>query len=95
MPCQLTLSSKTYYIQKKFKTFSNLLRSPNLEKLMHLYRPATIVETGLWKSKSESGTNVAMYEVFLLTLMMLFMGSKYLEYISSITVMHNDNNNQT
>ncbi len=31
---------------------------------MHLSRPATIVEIGLWKPKSESGTNVAMNEVF-------------------------------
>ncbi len=28
-------------------------------------------------------------------MMMLFTGSKYLEYVSSIILMHNDNNNRT
>jgi hypothetical protein len=57
----------------------------------------TIVAIGLQKhyAKSESGTNLVMYDVFLLATKMLFMGSKYLEYISSVTVMHNDNNNRT
>jgi hypothetical protein len=51
-------------------------------------------------AKSESGTNLVMYDVYWLAMMMLFMcyfftGSKYLEYISSITIMHIDNINWT
>jgi hypothetical protein len=43
-------------------------------------------------AKSESDTNVVMYDVYWLAMMMLFTGSKYLEYISSIRVMHSDDN---
>ncbi len=36
-----------------------------------------------------------MYDVYWLAMMMLFTGSKYLEYISSITIVDNNNINQT
>jgi hypothetical protein len=46
-------------------------------------------------AKSESALNLAMYDIYWLAMVMLFMESKYLEYISSITIIHNNNNNQT
>ncbi len=46
-------------------------------------------------AKSESGTNLVMYDVYWLAMMMLFTGSKYLEYISSMRIMYIDNNNRT
>ncbi len=53
-----------------------------------------MVAIGLQKpsAKSESGTNLVMYDVYGLAMMMLFTGLNFLEYISSITIMHNDNN---
>jgi hypothetical protein len=39
--------------------------------------------------------NLVMYDVYLLNVMMLFMGSKYLEDICSIKILLSDNNNQT
>ncbi len=50
---------------------------------------------GLRKSyaNSESGKNLVMYIVYGLAMLMLFTGSKYLEYISSIPIIHSDNNN--
>jgi hypothetical protein len=37
--------------------------------------------------------NLVMYDVVWLAMMLLITGSKYLEYISSVKIMHNDNNN--
>ncbi len=36
--------------------------------------------------------DLVMYDDYGLAMMMLFIGLKYLEYISSIRIMHNDNN---
>ncbi len=62
-----------------------------------LSRLKTILAIGLQKpyAKSESGTNLVMYKVYWLAMMMLFMGWKYLQYISRIRIMHNDDNNWT
>ncbi len=46
-------------------------------------------------AKWESGMKHVMYDLYRLAEMMLFTGLKYLEHISSSTIMHNDTNNQT
>ncbi len=59
---------------------------------------AIIVTPGLQKkpyAKLKSGTNLVMYDVCRLAMMLLFTGPKYLGYISSIRKMHNDDNNWT
>ncbi len=55
----------------------------------HLSQLATIVAMGLRKpyAKSDLGMNLVMYDVYWLTMMLLFMRSKYLEYIASIRIM--------
>jgi hypothetical protein len=44
-------------------------------------------------TKLESGTNLVMYNDYLLAMLMLFMGFKYLEYISSVRIRHNHDDN--
>ncbi len=57
-----------------------------------LFWLATMVAIGLQKpyAKPKSGMNPLMYDVCWLAMMLLFTGSKYLEYISSVRIMCND-----
>jgi hypothetical protein len=50
------------------------------------------VAIGLQKpfAQLESGMNLVMHDVYCFAKMMLFIGLKYLEYISSIRIMHNN-----
>jgi hypothetical protein len=70
---------------------------PNSEKLVPSIPARNFNGIDLPKSyaKWESGTKPVMYDLFRIAEMMLFTGLKYLEYISSSTIMHNDTNNQT
>ncbi len=56
-----------------------------------------MVVIGLQKlyAELESGTKLVIYVVCWLAMMMLFTGSKYLEYISSVRIMQNIDDNQT
>jgi hypothetical protein len=43
----------------------------------------------------ETGMNLVMYDVYCLSMMLLFPGLKYQEYSSSITIMNNDDIDRT
>ncbi len=70
---------------------------PNSEKLVPSIPARNYRAIGLRKhyAKSESGTNLVIYDVYWRSMMMLFTGSKCLEYISCIMIMQNDNINRT